>query len=119
MKLYKYRTLDNWKRFIDILVNQRLYAAEFDKLNDPMEGCNLHGETDGEATKEALRSEKGNWRVLALYERHDNLLLWSHYSSGHTGAALEVEPQLNEAQHLFPVDYVDSLGMEIRGVGTL
>lgn len=35
---YKFRSLQNPQRFIDIIVNKRLYAAEVEKLNDPMEG---------------------------------------------------------------------------------
>ena len=36
--LYKYRSLDNWKFLLDILINKRLHAARFQDLNDPMEG---------------------------------------------------------------------------------
>ena len=36
--LYKYRSLENWKLALEIVVNKRLYAAPFHALNDPMEG---------------------------------------------------------------------------------
>ena len=36
--LFKYRSLENWRWLLDILVNNRLYAAPFKDLNDPMEG---------------------------------------------------------------------------------
>ena len=38
---YKFRSLDNIRHFLDILVNNRLYAARYDELNDPMEGAYL------------------------------------------------------------------------------
>lgn len=41
MHYYKFRSLENIKRFLDILINERLYAARYDKLNDPMEGSYL------------------------------------------------------------------------------
>jgi hypothetical protein len=36
--LFKYRTLEPWDRFLDKLLNKRLFAASFEELNDPMEG---------------------------------------------------------------------------------
>jgi len=38
---YKFRSLWNLKYFIDIITNERLYAARYDELNDPMEGAFL------------------------------------------------------------------------------
>lgn len=34
----KYRSLDDFEYFVDIIVNQKLYVAEYTTLNDPMEG---------------------------------------------------------------------------------
>jgi len=36
--LYKYKTIGSFRFLLDIIVNQRLYAAKYNKLNDPMEG---------------------------------------------------------------------------------
>ena len=38
---YKFRNLNSIRHFLDILVNNRLYAARYDELNDPMEGAYL------------------------------------------------------------------------------
>ena len=38
MKLYKFRSMHNQKRFLDILINKRLYMAHYNEMNDPMEG---------------------------------------------------------------------------------
>ena len=35
--LYKYRSLQNLKRVLDILEKGELYAAKLNELNDPME----------------------------------------------------------------------------------
>ena len=37
--LYKYRAFTSFENVVDIIVNQRLYAASFKNMNDPMEGC--------------------------------------------------------------------------------
>lgn len=44
---YKYRSLDNFRNFIDILVNKRLYGAKYDSLNDPFEGSGIAKVTIG------------------------------------------------------------------------
>ena len=36
--LYKFRSLQNLRRFLDILVNKRFYMAHYNEMNDPMEG---------------------------------------------------------------------------------
>lgn len=58
--LYKYRSLDNFKFFIDIILNNRLYAAKYKDLNDPMEGQYYY--QNGELNKtirDRIRKEKG------------------------------------------------------------
>lgn len=44
---YKYRSLDNFRNFIDILVNKRLYGAKYDSLNDPFESSGIAKVTIG------------------------------------------------------------------------
>ena len=46
MLLYKFRSLQNLRRFLDILVNKRLYMAHFNEMNDPMEGAFYSGAYD-------------------------------------------------------------------------
>ena len=41
MLLYKYRSLKNFEYVLDIILNERLYCAPYDKLNDPFEGLFL------------------------------------------------------------------------------
>jgi len=35
---YKYRSLSNFKNFVDIIINQKLYAANCSNMNDAMGG---------------------------------------------------------------------------------
>lgn len=44
---YKFRSLQNLKRFIDIILNERLYASRYNELNDPMEGVYLTNPLNG------------------------------------------------------------------------
>lgn len=36
--LYKYKSVDNLEYLLDIIQNQRLYLADIEELNDPLEG---------------------------------------------------------------------------------
>jgi len=46
----------------------------------------------------------------SLSETFDDILMWSHYSSAHTGVVIGLEfPELSEDHHLQKVSYVNSL----------
>jgi hypothetical protein len=87
--LYKYRSLDNFKNFVDIILRNRLYAAKYKDLNDPMEGQYYYrtGELDREIRNKLLE-EKGELRLCSLSRVRDNQLMWSHYTNGHRGVAV-------------------------------
>jgi hypothetical protein len=84
--LFKYRTLDNYKFVVDIIVNARLFAATYSDLNDPMEGYYRY--RDGGISKDLLEKINGarsRLRLCSLSRDSDNALMWAHYASGHRG----------------------------------
>jgi hypothetical protein len=87
--LYKYRSLDNFKNFIDIILKNRLYAAKYKDLNDPMEGQYYYrtGELDRNI-RDRLSEEKGELRLCSLSRVNNNELMWSHYTNGQRGVAI-------------------------------
>jgi hypothetical protein len=87
--LYKYRTLDNFKNFVDIILKNRLYAAKYKDLNDPMEGQYYYrtGELNRDIRNKLLE-EKGELRLCSLSQVKNNQLMWSHYTNGHRGVAV-------------------------------
>lgn len=89
--LYKYRSLDNFKYFVDIVLKNRLFAAKYKDLNDPMEGQYYYskGELDQSIRNKLLRT-KGDLRICSLSRIKDNQLMWSHYTNGHRGVAIGV-----------------------------
>lgn len=114
--LYKYRGLSNLELVLDILVDKRLYACHFEKLNDPMEGRYIYAR--GSLTEEQIeqiRGNKGAYNVLSLSATHNNLLMWSYYGEGHTGLVVGVKvTDKNVLQE--PVHYVNDLRLnEIKG----
>lgn len=107
--LYKYRTTENFKNFVDIILNNRLYAAKYDTLNDPMEGHYLY--QDGVLDKsilELIYSQKQQYKLCALSKSSDNFLLWSHYANGHRGVAFGV--RIDESKYTVKeIEYLANL----------
>jgi hypothetical protein len=104
--LYKYRSLDNWKFIVDILLSQRLYAASFRSLNDPMEGrYHYRGDEVSRAFDRSLRQSKDYWRICSLSAKPTSTLMWSYYGGGHTGVALGVVVPATRGQTIRRVQY--------------
>ena len=90
--LYKYRSLKNFKYFVDIIINQRLYASPYFELNDPMEGYYLYSKGNmSEEILKKIKGEKEKIRICSLTRDCSNELMWSHYADGHHGIVVGVE----------------------------
>jgi hypothetical protein len=103
--LYKYRSLDNFRNFVDIFLKNRLYAAKYKDLNDPMEGQYYYqtGELNRDI-KNKLLEEKGELRLCSLSKVKDNQLMWSHYTNGHRGVAIGL--RIDETKYTVkPIQY--------------
>jgi hypothetical protein len=88
---YKYRNFTNFKHFVDIILNNRLYAAHFRELSDPMEGhFKREGEPD-ETIRDLILSDKSTTRICSLSRTPDNDYLWQWYADHHRGMVVEVE----------------------------
>ena len=90
--LYKYRGLSNLQFALDIFVNQRMFAARFDSLNDPMEGRYLYDRDSLTASqRDRIYGKKQRLRILSLSETASNMLMWSYYAEANTGMAVGVD----------------------------
>lgn len=90
--LYKYRSISNFKNFVDIIVNNRLYAANFESLNDPMEGHYFYDKsTLDEKTRKEIYDKKSGLKICSLSKNSNNYLLWSHYAEGYRGVSIGVK----------------------------
>ena len=110
--LFKYRSLENWRFLLDILINKRLYAAPFKELNDPMEGRYYYfGDEMTRAFRRLVRAGKDDWRICSLTKDPHNTLMWSYYSGGHTGVALGVAVENPAACRIREVFYDSQIGI--------
>lgn len=107
MLLYKYRGIQGFRFFTDIVLKRRLYAAPYFDLNDPMEGRYLYSQSGGsidEDMRRLLKGEKEKIRICSLSRDPNNELMWSHYAEGHKGVAIGVE--VNRKQYkVRPIKY--------------
>lgn len=99
MSYFKYRSLENPKRVLDILINNRLYGAKYLALNDPMEGLfesDLSEKSDHPAIQEMF-GEHAKTLICSLSKKKndDDIpnkgILWSMYADEHRGCCIEVE----------------------------
>lgn len=87
--LFKYRALEPWQYLLDIIVENRLFAAKFEKLNDPMEGMFTYAEdkVSADFIKKML-AETNRVGICSLSHTHNNTVMWSYYADGHRGVVL-------------------------------
>ena len=110
--LFKYRSLENWRFLLDILINNRLYAAPFKDLNDPMEGRYYYfGDEMTRAFKRLVPARKDDWRICSLTTDPTNTLMWSYYSGGHTGVALGLTVPKSSSYQVRHVFYDSQIGI--------
>jgi len=89
--LYKYRSLENFRFFVDIILNNRLYAARYKELNDPMEGIYYSLAKQYEFSfEDKLKEEKSKFRICSFSRLNNDELLWTHYADEQKGIVIGV-----------------------------
>ena len=109
MRLYKFMSLANLWRVLEIVHRNRIFCARWQDLNDPMEGNyelfydspGMQGRTNLESK---IKENRDRYRIASFSKSSTNFLLWSHYADGHKGVAIEVKIDPDEP-NLTPVTY--------------
>jgi hypothetical protein len=96
MLAYKFRSIEQLHYVFDIILNNRLYCADWRKLNDPAEGMfrysnNSNDKKDCLNKVMEIAEKKRKYRICSLLKTFDSHLLWAHYASGFQGFAIEVD----------------------------
>ena len=104
---YKFRSLQNLKFFIDIILNERLWAAKYTDLNDPMEGAYMT-DIDHRYLIDLLKSEKDKTRICSLSKCYNDNRMWAYYGDSHQGCCIEVSLK-NQREKPKDVNYIEKL----------
>lgn len=90
--MYKYRALEPWEYLLDVLVNDRLYAATFETLNDPMEGMFTYSKDQvSPGFIREMVEKQSQLRICSLSNTYKSTVMWSYYADAHKGVILGVE----------------------------
>lgn len=124
MKLYKFRSLDNIEFVLDIILNERLFCASYESLNDPLEGL-FFSMVDRNKRSfryrryksvEDLPAYNSDLKICSLSKSLTDIRMWSHYANGHTGVAIEIDFS-NHKSDATKVNY--EIGLKKHGVKIL
>lgn len=108
--LYKYRSLNNFENFLDIILFNRLYASNYRDLNDPMEGQYYYPEgTLDRYTRDLIFTDKNRLRICSLSKEKDNPLMWSHYADGCRGVNIGVEVINSNGVEIVDIKYKNAV----------
>lgn len=82
-------SLNYVERIIDVFLNNHLFAANYYRLNDPIEGYYINRNSPlSEQLKNKIKYRKHNYRICSLTKVDNNKLMWAHYSKGFTGVVI-------------------------------
>lgn len=108
MRAYKFRSAAQIEFAFDILLNRRLYCADWQHLNDPMEGLYAYTQRanapDAQQRVIGIREAKRQYRIASLAGTFDCHLLWAHYAGGFDGLAIEINLPDNDP-NVRPINY--------------
>lgn len=106
MTLYKYRD-DLQRDIFKTLVENKLYAPDKDKLNDPTEMCfddsdflsfleknKKHTQDVKNAYENMKNFAKNECGIFSLSKDVKNELLWAYYANGHKGFCIEYDTKI-------------------------
>jgi len=102
--LYKYRSLSNLKRLIEIVLDSKLYASRYKELNDPMEGYYSYSREIVPYKKEINRLKKESL-ICSLSKSNYIGMMWIMYADEGKGCCLEVEVGGNTSWERVEIGY--------------
>lgn len=89
--LYKYRSLKNFARFVDIILNNRLHGSTYTQLDDAMEGRFKRPVGIDKELLDKIYSEKGSYYICSLSKTATSSPMWALYADEHKGCCIELE----------------------------
>jgi hypothetical protein len=98
---YKFKSIEHIEYAADIIINERLYCADFEKLNDPFEGLFFaiirqgafsSGFSNGFDNQiKECKKILGPSKICSLSKELHDVRMWSFYANDHKGIAIEID----------------------------
>lgn len=89
-KIYKFCTFNDFTR--DILITEKFFFNDWEKMNDPLEGFFQYYKTNKtDDNVSDIYTEKNTYGISCFSKDYNEILMWSHYANGHLGICIEVE----------------------------
>lgn len=104
---FKYRSLKDFKRFLQILIYRELYGSKFNELNDPMEGYFNYSDQIDIETRKAMLKKRANTYICSVSKKSNIGIMWSHYADEHKGCCIEFE--VTSKWKKIEVEYLDEM----------
>lgn len=104
---FKYRSLKDFKRFLQILIYRELYGSKFNELNDPMEGYFNYSDQIDIETRKAMLKKRSNTYICSVSKKSNIGIMWSHYADEHKGCCIEFE--VTSKWKKIEVEYLDEM----------
>lgn len=101
---YKYKSLQSFEFLLDMVLKERLYAAQYNELNDPMEGVIKVDNTVPRDREQEWEKILSDLRIVCFTKDPKNSLMWSHYADGGKGCLIEFE--LLNGQECHKISYI-------------
>ena len=112
-KLYKYVSYN--EHSLSILINREIWCPKAKSFNDPFEfhfdltQDSIDGIPIDQISLENAKEDMKELTVICFSEINDDILMWSHYTQGHTGFCIEFERKeendLGKWDYCLPVLY--------------
>lgn len=113
-KVYKYMSLQHFDRFLDIIMYNRFYLANWRDFNDINEGVfnlDIRNETEYKRNLvEKIKQEKNQTRICSLSITPENPALWAYYADNYKGVVIEA---IIGEDKLSKVDYTSDLSFRL------
>lgn len=88
--IYKFGSLNEFTR--DIIITEKFFFSDWEKMNDPMEGFFQYYKSEHSKQEiDALYTEKTKYGISCFSKTYNEILMWSHYADNHNGICIEVE----------------------------
>jgi len=101
MRLYKFKSLEKIRYANEIIEEEKLYCADYCKLNDPFEGLFFEiikqgafssgFSNDFDRIEKQIKEILDPLKICSLSEKLDDVRMWSFYANDHKGIAIEID----------------------------